>query len=192
MRQIFYVIATIIGTIILGLFMFKPEETSLNTFKKIENIQLYSNGNTITESFFRDKWTIMYVGYTSCPDICPTTMAQIARVYEPIKSILKTETKVLFVSVDPERDKPKRLKQYVEAFNQEFLSATGTRDLLDDLVAKLNSTYKLHKTVNNPNYEVSHPAGIFIINPKGELEKILDKPAKTSELVTGVQKTFQN
>lgn len=192
MRQLFYVIGAVLGMFILGLFMFKPndqESTAIGT--PIEQVQLESSQGPIDETTLHNRWTLLYLGYASCPDVCPMTLAQIAKIYPTLKAIFKeAPPQVIFVSVDPDRDQLARLTPYVQGFNGEFIAATASKVLLERLASNLGTSFKSLKKSDKENYEVIHPAGIFLINPEGELEAVLEQQAAASDIVAEIKQTI--
>src|SRR5688500_13088068 len=83
-------------------------------------------GKTFDSTYLVDRWTFMFFGYTHCPDICPTTLATLDKTIDELQSRgASAATQVVFISVDPERDSPQRLSEYVKYFNATFTGATG-------------------------------------------------------------------
>jgi protein SCO1 len=117
----------------------------------------------------KGKWTLFFVGYTFCPDVCPTTLADLDRVYSSLVNDKSTTTQVVFVSVDPNRDKAEQLADYVHYFNKNFIGVTSTHKKLWPFVTKLGLIYSIvEKGDTEDFYLVDHSASIVLINPKGE------------------------
>ncbi|MDC8829304.1 SCO family protein [Alteromonas gilva] len=127
------------------------------------------NGQTVTnQEVFNGHWSLLFLGYTFCPDVCPTTMAALSKIYPDLKSISTTEPiQVVFVSVDPNRDTPERLASYVEYFNAEFVALTGEHKQLFPLTRSLGLMYAIAESTDNPNYLVDHSASVVVIDPDG-------------------------
>jgi protein SCO1/2 len=142
-----------------------PQARALSDFTITKHTgEVFNNENLL------GKWTLGFVGYTFCPDICPATLADINRVYPELKQSQKdTELQIWFLSVDPKRDTVERLKEYVNYFNPEFVATTGTHDQLFPLVRSMGMMYSLSESTDNPNYLVDHSASIVVINPKGQV-----------------------
>ncbi|MFT4888438.1 MAG: protein SCO1/2 [Pseudohongiellaceae bacterium] len=87
-----------------------------------ENLAVYTSEN------LKDRWTLLFFGFTSCPDICPITMSELKKFYEQLDPNLKDDLSIVMVSVDPERDDPETIGNYVNGFNEEFLGVTGNLD----------------------------------------------------------------
>ncbi len=130
------------------------------------------------------KWSFMFFGYTHCPDVCPTTMSTLN---ETMGNIARNgddqNTQVIFVSVDPERDKLEQLDGYVRYFNPDFIGLTGTPAALKGLTNDLGI---LHLKVPNPNdpnnYLVDHTASILLVGPQGQLLALFGAPHQASKL----------
>ncbi|NHH99038.1 SCO family protein [Oceanimonas sp. MB9] len=124
-------------------------------------------GRPFTERQFREHWSLVFLGYTFCPDICPTTLADLARVYPQLRQ-LSDKAQVVFVSADPGRDTPDRLKAYTAHFSPEFIAATADHSTLMPAVQQLGLIYGVHER-GEQDYLVDHSASIALINPNGEL-----------------------
>ena len=119
----------------------------------------------------KGKWHLVFFGYTYCPDICPTTLTRYTQVSNRLQEApdVLDNTRVLFVSVDPQRDIPPRLKEYVQYFNPDFLGATGDADEIARLAKEFALFYQLHEPDANGNYLIDHSAAVAIVSPDAEL-----------------------
>ena len=93
------------------------------------------NGDTVNESIVDDKAVVLFFGYTHCPDFCPMTLTLLAQAMNTLSEQEREQLRVLFVSVDPERDTPALLKEYTEYFGPEVIGLTGDKDQLDDVTS---------------------------------------------------------
>lgn len=122
-----------------------------------------------TNQNLQGKWTLLFIGYTYCPDICPTTLADLDRVYPSLTNDQNTTTQVVFISVDPNRDKAEQLADYVNYFNKNFIGVTGTHEQLWPFVTELGLIYSLvEEGETDEFYLVDHSASIVLVNPAGE------------------------
>lgn len=130
------------------------------------------NGQPRKLADFRGKLVALFFGYTHCPDVCPTTMTDLAAA---IKSLGPDGSKVqvLFVTVDPERDTVALLKQYVPAFNPAFLGLRPTPEQLKLLAAEYKVVYQKNPDLNQGNYLMDHSAGTYIYDPQGRLRLLM-------------------
>lgn len=119
-----------------------------------------------------DKWTLAFVGYTYCPDICPLTLAKLAGVQAELAATLQQPLQIWFISVDPQRDTPQQLKQYVDYFKQPALTGlTAGHDQLFPFVRQLGLMYAMSSTTEQ-DYLVDHSASVVLINPLGQVAAI--------------------
>ncbi len=144
-----------------------------------------TDGSQLTRDYFENQWTLVFFGFTHCPDICPTTLAHLRNVEKQLSahSEIAKDTKVLFISVDPERDTPEQMNRYISYFSKNFDGATGSHEQLITLTRSIGVLYaKIDNPKNPDNYNVDHSAGIFLISPSVELRAILSHPEDTKAL----------
>ncbi|MEM0909586.1 MAG: SCO family protein [Pseudomonadota bacterium] len=139
--------------------------------RKLADFELETHKSaSMTNSDLLNKWTLVFVGYTFCPDICPVTLAQINTIYPELKSHVKeTDLQVWFLSVDPNRDDTARLNEYIGYFNGDFVASTGPHNVLFPLVRSMGMMYSITESTDNPNYLVDHSGSIAVIDPEGNL-----------------------
>lgn len=127
------------------------------------------NGKRRTLADFRGKVVVMFFGYTHCPDVCPTTLSDMSIA---LKQLGKDADKVqvLFVTVDPERDTPALLAQYVPAFYPTFLGLYGTGSEIAKTAKEFKVFYKKHESTGSmEGYSVDHSAGSYVFDPEGRV-----------------------
>lgn len=146
--------------------------------KTIHHVQLTDkNGQPFTEEQLQGDWTLAFFGYTHCPDVCPTTLADMQALHQKIKQNGGQPPRVLFVSVDPERDQPQQLKTWIDFFNPEFQAATGSPEAIESLARQVGAAYFIGKhQPGEENYPVDHTAAIFLFDPQGRLYGIFTSP----------------
>lgn len=125
------------------------------------------NGKATTLADFRGKVVTVFFGFTHCPDVCPTTLAEMAAVMRELGSEAKN-VQVLFVTVDPERDTPQVLKQYVPSFHPAFLGLYGDADALARTAKEFKIVYQ-RQALPGGGYSVDHSAGTYIFDTAGRL-----------------------
>ncbi len=140
-------------------------------------------------SRLRGKWSFLFFGYTHCPDICPTTLATLARAHENIaKSAAGAkDVQFVFISVDPNRDTAGELRQYVTYFDTAFLGVTGDDAQLGNLAAQLGAAYQLAITPGMENYPVYHTAAVFLVDPRARYHAVF-APSLDAE---GISRRFE-
>lgn len=121
----------------------------------------------VTAATYRGKVALMYFGYTHCPDVCPLTLAHMHQVMQQLGPAADG-VQFLFVSVDPERDTPAVLRQYVAAFDPHIVGLTGTQDQIAALAKRYRAFYEREAPKrSSSNYEVSHSSAIYIFDRDG-------------------------
>lgn len=147
---------------------------------------LQAAGNkTFTQADLKGRTVLMFFGYASCPDICPTTMAQLSEVIEKLGDKAK-DVRIIFISVDPHRDTPDMLQAYVDAFNKNAIGLTGKEEQIQDLARKYRIAYQIEKPKagDNPDvYDVTHSRGVFIFDNTGKA-RLLASDTEAVDLVT--------
>jgi len=112
---------------------------------------------------------LMYFGYTSCPDVCPTSLAKLKAALSGLSPEETAQVQVIFVSVDPERDTPEKLEQYAHVFGSDFIGASGTRSEIDLIAESFGVFYKVNESDADGNYTVDHSSFIYVIDRQGYL-----------------------
>jgi len=153
------------------------QQTSATKFQTIDitgadfgkNFQLTDhNGKSRTLADFKGKAVVMFFGYTHCPDVCPTTMSDLAQALILLgKDADKVQ--VLFVTVDPERDTQELLAKYVPAFNPGFLGLWGDEAATAKIARDFRIFYQKNKGKDRQRYDVDHTAGTYVFDPSGRL-----------------------
>ena len=152
----------------------RPEFRPLQPFKLTDH-----NNELLDESDLRGKWSFVFFGYASCPDICPTTMAILNQVQNSLAerdASAATETQVIFVSVDPARDTPEMLGPYVTHFNKQFIGATADKEEIDQLVRQFGAGYMFEPETAPGQYLVAHSSVVFLTDPLGRLVAGFSQP----------------
>jgi protein SCO1/2 len=157
----------------------------LSSPKPIEPFQLITQQEIpFSERQLRGRWSWIFVGYTHCPDICPTTLATLKSVAMKLPRGKKSElNQFIFVTVDPKRDTAQHLKQYLGYFSEEFIGLTGTPDEIDSLVQQLGTIYAIEGDASGDNYIVNHSATIALIDPEGRYYAKLNPPFTAEKLI---------
>ncbi len=125
-------------------------------------------GKAVSASDYLGKVVALFFGYTFCPEICPTTLLTLSSVMEQQKD-LQDDIAVLFVSVDPDRDTPDALKQYLESFSSNITALTGTSNELAYLARRYRVAYTVNRGSASDNYTVDHTATVFVFDRSGRI-----------------------
>lgn len=143
-----------------------------------------NTGKPISAKAFQGKFTLLYFGYTQCPDVCPLTLQRVAEVF---KKMGKTsdEFRFLFVTVDPTRDTLPVLKQYVEAFSPKFVGLRGDPDEIARIARRYRIAYSVSPATKTHPYTVTHSSAIYVFDRDGQPKLLLGSLATTSPDIKG-------
>jgi len=127
-------------------------------------------------SRLKQRWSLLFFGFTHCPDVCPTTLGMLAQT-EKLLADLPADLKpqIVLVSVDPQRDTPQQLAYYVKFFSKSFTGVTGTPTAIDELTQAMGVPVAISPQANG-DYTVDHSAAIFLVNPDGALRALFSTP----------------
>lgn len=128
---------------------------------------------------------IIYFGFTHCPDVCPTAMFEVSEVLKEVGEPAK-DLKVLFVSVDPERDTPQLLKDYTETFDPRIIGLTGSMEDIE----KVTKAYRVYyrKVPTGGSYTMDHTASLYLMDAKGQLVSLINHGAERKDAVEKVRR----
>lgn len=142
--------------------------------KALEDFTLVDqSGQPFHKDSWRGRWTLLYFGYTFCPDVCPLTLLELSKVQKILDREHRDQSNdYWFISVDPKRDSPQRLSEYAAYFNPKFHGATGTAEDLAKLAQQLGVYYKILDAEDGQNYTVDHSTAILLIDPQVRLRAV--------------------
>ncbi len=146
------------------------------------------NGNTVTEAALQGHASALYFGYTYCPDVCPTTLADLTQWMGDLGT-QADKLKVYFVTVDPERDTRDVMASYMQAFDPRFTALTGTRPEIDK-VTKEYRIYTRKVPGKDGNYTMDHTATVFLLNAKAELVSTIDYQEATDKALAKLKRVI--
>ena len=129
-------------------------------------------GETITERSFLGRPVLVFFGFTHCPDVCPTTLFETTAWLQAVGAPAD-RVQVLFVSVDPRRDTPELLSQYLQSFDPRIIAASGTKEQIDAMVSAYRATYRFVPT-SGDGYTVDHTATMFMMDSQGRFIGTID------------------
>ncbi|MCW8930705.1 MAG: SCO family protein [Gammaproteobacteria bacterium] len=119
----------------------------------------------------RGKVVMIFFGYTSCPEVCPTELSKMVSTLKELGED-SNQVQAVFISVDPERDSVSKINEYLNAFQSNLIGLTGTKNEIDQVTKQYQVSYKAMKMMGE-DYHVQHNADIFVLNTKGELSTIV-------------------
>lgn len=143
-----------------------------------------AGGKVVTQEAYKGKTVMLFFGYASCPDICPTTMAALSHVMENLGDDAN-KVRILFISVDPHRDTPEILQAYVDAFDENAIGLTGTEKQIADVARRYRVAYQIEKPTgaDKNNYEVAHSRGVYMFDDQGRA-RVLASDTESAEALT--------
>ena len=152
------------------------------------------HGKPLRRADLNGHWSLIFFGYTHCPDICPGSLQTMADMVKAIDDPDVTGAlRVYFVSVDPERDTPEILASYVTYFNPGFVGATAEMDKLRVLTRPLGIAHELrNKAEGNPVYDVDHSASIVLVNPRAEFAGLFGAPHDSQSLARDMTRIVEH
>jgi protein SCO1/2 len=127
------------------------------------------DGRKVSLDTFKGKLVVLFFGYTHCPDVCPTTLSDVAQAMKLMKPEDAARVQAVFVSVDPERDLPQDLKAYITYFHPTFLGLTGTAEEIATAAKEFKIVYRKHVEPGASGYLVDHTAGSYVLDTQGRL-----------------------
>jgi protein SCO1/2 len=182
------ILITILG-ISIYLMTQKTENVKIS-YKEDTSFRLNTQDGVITNKQFLGKSVVLYFGFMNCPDICPTTLFDIQKSFEQLSPQEVKNTQVIFVSVDPSRDKVKALKEYVQYFHPSFIGATADETVLKDMANRYHADYRYEELENSAlDYTVEHTTRIYLLDTKGKLSKMLSTHNIETQQITQAIKT---
>lgn len=147
--------------------------------KPLTDFALTDDGNRVFDlESLKGKWSFVFFGFTHCPDVCPATLAVLARARGSIaRSTAGAEAiQFVFVSVDPNRDTAVKLRRYVDHFDASFVGVTGDNAQLASLAGQLGATYRVAITPGAENYPVHHSTALFLLDPRARYHAVFPAP----------------
>ena len=140
-----------------------------------------ASGQPFTPAFFQGKWTLVLFGYTFCPDICPTALSELKRIRAALPEALRERLQVTLVSVDPDRDPPERLRQYLGYFDATFTGLTGELAQVQKASSALGLPF-IPGDTSREYYTVDHSGNLGLIDPLGRQVAFVRGPLREQAL----------
>jgi protein SCO1/2 len=145
-----------------------------------------SDGTQLVPGELKGHWTLVFLGFTYCPDVCPTTLAELAQAQKQWQNLPDpVRPRVLFVSIDPERDSPDRIGEYAHAFHHDTLAATADVPALEGFARSLSLVFaKVPAPAGAPadQYSMDHSATIALLDPQGRMAGVIQPPLQSGAI----------
>lgn len=153
-------------------------------YARIPDITLQTGSGPLSRSDLAGRWTLLYFGFTHCPDVCPTTLRRLSVAMDDLRRAETRRPRVLFVSVDYRRDSPAEASGYAEAFGADFLGATAAEPVLRRLAERMHVTFSLPDEPANAGYSVEHSSAVFLLDPRGRVRALFGAPQSPATLAS--------
>ncbi|WP_062386395.1 SCO family protein [Pseudomonas abietaniphila] len=140
------------------------------------------DGQPVSLGSLKDKWTLLFFGYTFCPDICPTTLAQLRQIKSELPKEAVDKMRIVLVSVDPNRDTPQQLKTYLGYFDKQFVGLTAPVDTIQKLANAVSIPF-IPADTSKPNYTVDHSGNLALLGPDGTQRGFIRAPLNNQKLI---------
>ncbi len=151
---------------------------------------LDQHGEVLPVSRLQGKWTLVFFGYTFCPDICPTTLAELRQLLGSLPAEQRQQVQVLMVSVDPQRDTPQQLRDYLAYFDPDYIGLTGQLDAIQQLANALSIPF-IPGDSSQENYTVDHSGNLALLGPDGRQQGFIRAPLNLAQLQQQLPKLLQ-
>ena len=193
---LFSLVALFFGLFVGQHLKFKDKDMSnfsgvwLENPRDIAAISLQDTANNLfNNESFTGHWTMLFFGFTSCPSLCPTTMAELGKMYRKLESLgVKNLPQVIMVSLDPQRDNPEKLGNYVRAFDRHFLGLTGDEQTINKMAREMGIASTKVDGSDEQSYNIEHTGTVILINPNGKINGFFTSPLNADALAKDYKK----
>lgn len=163
-----------------------PRERSLPDIELLDH-----EGRAFNTATLRDRWHVLFFGFTACPDVCPTTLSDMRRALNQLTSEERQQLQVVLVTADPARDTPEQLKRYLGYYRAGFIGLTGEIQSLQTLSKALGLPF-VPASETTGNYNVAHSANLALVAPDGTLRAHIRSPLKLEALPDALRQIMVN
>lgn len=140
------------------------------------------DGQALQLNQLKGQWSLVFFGYTFCPDICPTTLADLRQIKSQLPATARDRLRVVLLSVDPQRDTPQQLKQYLGYFDPSFIGLTGEPESIQQAANAMGVPY-IPGDTSKENYSVDHGGNLALIGPDGSQRGFIRAPLRKQQLI---------
>jgi protein SCO1/2 len=155
----------------------------LPTSRSLPDVKMTNqDSKPVVMNELKGKWTMLFFGYTFCPDICPTTLAQLRQIKSELPKDVVGKLQIVLVSVDPNRDTPQQLKQYLGYFDPEFQGVTASVDDIQKLANAVSIPF-IPADTSKPNYTVDHSGNLALLGPDGTQRGFIRSPLNNQKMI---------
>ncbi|MEE3170571.1 MAG: SCO family protein [Pseudomonadota bacterium] len=144
-------------------------------------------GKPVSQEKSAGQIRLLFFGFTSCPDVCPTTLQKVSQATRGLPDPIQEDVQTLFVSVDPKRDTPERLQEYVRFFGDRIEGLTGTEPQLRELAKRYRTTFGYDEPDAEGNYNVSHSSAVYVFDRDGAARLLIRPDTSASKISEDLQ-----
>ena len=149
---------------------------------------LQSAAGPLDTQALRGKVLLIFFGYTHCPDVCPASMAAGAQALNALAAEERARTRMIMISVDPERDTPQRLKEYAAFFHPDMIGVTGSVEQIERVAKSFGAGYLRQPAKADGSYAVDHTANTYLVGPDGKLAATISLGTPTADVAAAIRK----
>lgn len=206
-QKIVFILATVVA-IVLGITVFAvlgngnagPSKQALQSAgivllpqtRELPKLELINEqGQKQTLESLKGRWTLVFFGYTFCPDVCPTTLGELRQLLRKLPPETRDKIQVLMVSVDPNRDTPEQLKNYLAYYQEGYKGFTGTLEQIQTLANALSIPF-IPADTSKPNYTVDHSANLALLGPFARQKGFIRAPLNIDKLAEVLPQLVNN
>ena len=195
---IIIILATVAGILSARFFLQRTvvqDELAATRFpvaREVQPFELVDHNNVVFDNAALEQhWSFLFFGYTYCPDVCPTTLSVLNSIAQRLQDV-DADIRFVMVTVDPERDTPERLAEFVTYFNGDFLGVTGTDQGLEQLTRQLGILYeRVQPEPGSEAYLMDHTAAVFLFDPDGRYHAVFSPPLSAETIAGDFRKMLQ-
>lgn len=189
-------LVVVLATAVIGLALFwqpqLPSVTSLSKAPAGGDFVLDSADGPLDTTTLRGKLVLVYFGYTYCPDICPTSLAVTGQALNQLSPDEQSRVRIVFVSVDPDRDTPARLKDYAAFFHPNMIGVTGSKEQVSTVARLYGASYAFQDVGSSAGYVVDHSAWTYVVAPDGRLAHRIPLGAGVEQTLAEIRKQLHS
>ncbi len=150
------------------------------------------NNVTVTEKAYEGKWLLIYFGFINCPDICPTQMSSMQRIISALRiKDQSSEFLPIMITVDPARDNPTAMNDYVSSFDNKIIGLTGNLQVIKKLLRSLEAYASFSNITDSDQYQVNHSDYFYLVNPLGFVEKVYSGKRSHAQIASDISSIFE-
>jgi len=186
------IIALVLG-LIIGNSFFEPPKPKSGVYIDPPggDFTLQSINGDVSLSDFKGKVTLLYFGYTFCPDVCPTSLSRVGAAFKKLDEEELKSVQGILVSVDPDRDTLQKLADYTKFFHPQIVGVTGTKEKIDEIAARYDVKYRKAEGSTAASYLVDHTAYIFVLDKTGKIREYLPHAVEVGRAVEVIRKLIK-